>query len=140
VPAAPAPQNPPPPAATTTLLRTAEADSTSIAAALSDEGPEVGIEALAEGYLARRTEDVTSLRALLERGDFSTIERRGHNVKGSGVTYGFPELSRIGERIEAAAKAESRDGVELAIGELEAGVHALHEARASLPILPTRSA
>jgi signal transduction histidine kinase/DNA-binding response OmpR family regulator/HPt (histidine-containing phosphotransfer) domain-containing protein len=140
VPAAPAPQNPPPPAATTTLLRTAEADSTSIAAALSDEGPEVGIEALAEGYLARRTEDVTSLRALLERGDFSTIERRGHNVKGSGVTYGFPELSRIGERIEAAAKAESRAGVELAIGELEAGVHALHEARASLPILPTRNA
>ena len=129
-----APTEPPPP------QRAPDAETVPLAPVLAEEPhEEEGIEALAEGYLARRTADVTSLRALLDKGDLSTIERRGHNMKGSGATYGFPEISRIGERIEAAAKGGNRDEAAGAIGELEACVQSLHDARASLPILPKRA-
>jgi HPt (histidine-containing phosphotransfer) domain-containing protein len=129
-PAAP-PAEPPPP------QRAPDSESLPVAPVLAEEPPEEeGIEALAEGYLARRTADVASLRALLERGDFSTIERRGHNMKGSGTTYGFPEISLIGERIEASARSKRREETATAISELETCVQSLHDARASLPMLP----
>lgn len=59
--------------------------------------------ALLSRFRERRRRDVVDLRAALECGDFETIARLGHNMSGNGVSYGFPEISEIGERLEAAA-------------------------------------
>jgi len=87
--------------------------------AASVEEPDEEVEALAEGYLDRRTADVASLRALLDRGDLDEMRRLGHNMKGSGSSYGFPEISRIGARIEAAARSGDRAEAAAAIAALD---------------------
>jgi HPt (histidine-containing phosphotransfer) domain-containing protein len=61
--------------------------------------------ALLPRFIEHRRRDVAAIHAALERGDFATIGRLGHNMSGNGVSYGFPEISAIGGRIEAAALA-----------------------------------
>jgi HPt (histidine-containing phosphotransfer) domain-containing protein len=58
-------------------------------------------------FLERRRRDVASIRAALECGDFETIDRLGHNLRGNGLSFGFPEMSAIGERLEVAAVAKN---------------------------------
>ena len=62
-------------------------------------------------YVANRRGDVETVAAALERGDFQLISRIGHNMHGSGRTFGLDELSTIGAAIERAALAADRDGV-----------------------------
>jgi hypothetical protein len=42
---------------------------------------------------------------VLQAGRLEDIQRVGHNLKGTGSGYGFPEVTNIGRRREAAAKA-----------------------------------
>jgi HPt (histidine-containing phosphotransfer) domain-containing protein len=71
-------------------------------------------------FIAHRQQDVGSLRLALEQGDFETVRRLGHNMRGNGVSYGFPEISSIGEHLEAAAGAKDPQRVREAIALLEA--------------------
>jgi len=41
----------------------------------------------------------------LRLGDIEAVRRFGHGLKGSGSSYGFPEITRLGGRLEAAAAA-----------------------------------
>ena len=56
-------------------------------------------------FLSNRAKDVGRIREALDRGDYAAISVLGHNMRGNGTSYGFPEVSAIGERIEAAAAA-----------------------------------
>jgi HPt (histidine-containing phosphotransfer) domain-containing protein len=56
-------------------------------------------------FLDNRRLDIEKMREALASRDFATIQRIGHNSKGIGAGYGFPEVSRIGAAIEIAAKA-----------------------------------
>jgi signal transduction histidine kinase/HPt (histidine-containing phosphotransfer) domain-containing protein len=60
---------------------------------------------LAEDYLDNRRADAEALREAAQTGDFAGARRRGHNMKGSGAGYGFPQVSELGKRIESAADA-----------------------------------
>jgi CheY-like chemotaxis protein/HPt (histidine-containing phosphotransfer) domain-containing protein len=55
-------------------------------------------------YIANRRRDVESVAAALERGDFGLIRSIGHNMHGSGRSFGLDELSAIGAAIERAAE------------------------------------
>jgi HPt (histidine-containing phosphotransfer) domain-containing protein len=66
------------------------------------------IATLLPRYLEHREADLTTLRDALEREDYEAVARIGHNLRGNGVSFGFPELRAIGERIEAAARIRSR--------------------------------
>jgi len=44
-------------------------------------------------YLARRREDLLSLKLFIESSDYSSIETIGHKLKGNGATFGFVEIS-----------------------------------------------
>ena len=77
---------------------------------------------LADDYLAQRLVDVSEIRTALAAGDLATIDVRGHNMKGTGVGYGFPMVSALGEAIEAAARAEDRAAIEPLTNQLEAFV------------------
>lgn len=54
-------------------------------------------------FLSNRAKDVGRIREALESGDYAAIAVLGHNMRGNGASYGFPEVSALGERIEAAA-------------------------------------
>ncbi len=59
-------------------------------------------------YLSNRREDIDVIKAALDRGDFGTISRIGHNMRGSGSSFGFDGMSEIGTGLESAAKAGKR--------------------------------
>jgi HPt (histidine-containing phosphotransfer) domain-containing protein len=63
-------------------------------------------------YLYRRFADTIRCYEALSRGDLSILERVGHQMKGNGVTFGFPEITDIGESLESAAqKGDSRSAL-----------------------------
>jgi HPt (histidine-containing phosphotransfer) domain-containing protein len=59
-------------------------------------------------YLANRRNDMETLAAALGRGDFELMSRLGHNMHGSGTSFGLDGLSAIGVAIERAANAGDR--------------------------------
>ena len=59
------------------------------------------------------------MRNALAARDFASIQTIGHNCKGTGAGYGFPEISSIGSTIEQAAKASSADHLEEALVDFE---------------------
>jgi len=60
---------------------------------------------LVPAYLANRREDIDVIKAALDRGDFGTVCRIGHNMHGSGSSFGFDGMSAIGTSLENAARA-----------------------------------
>lgn len=85
------------------------------------------------GYLANRIRDLEKMREALANGDFETVRATGHNCKGTGSGYGFPEISAAGAAIEKAARAADAKAVEVALAEFESyAVTATH----ALPVAP----
>jgi two-component system sensor histidine kinase/response regulator len=74
-----------------------EASSTSV------DVPEE-LEEFAAAYLDSRRRDVEELQQLAQNGDFDRIRISGHNMAGSGRSYGFAALSDIGKALEDAAR------------------------------------
>jgi hypothetical protein len=54
-------------------------------------------------YLADRQRDLANAAGALKIGNFSAIASVGHNMKGSGTSYGFPRITDIGGGLELAA-------------------------------------
>jgi HPt (histidine-containing phosphotransfer) domain-containing protein len=78
------------------------------------------IRDLVSDYLASRARDLERIGAAMERGDFATIRRIGHNMQGSGGSFGFDELSAVGGELARAASAASRAGIAQLAARLEA--------------------
>ena len=71
----------------------------------------LGLEDIVPGYLASRRKEVSEMTELLASSDFARLAVLGHDLKGSGGGYGFPELTRLGAALEHSAK--QTDGVGL---------------------------
>jgi PAS domain S-box-containing protein len=63
-----------------------------------------GLEEIVPRYLAGRREDLPRMQDMLAAFNFSALAVVGHNLKGSGASYGFPDLTRIGIAIERSAE------------------------------------
>ena len=73
---------------------------------------------LIPGFLQNRRQDVITMLEALQRGDFQSVGRLGHDMKGVGGSYGFETITDIGAALEQAA-AESDTGTSrMWIGEL----------------------
>ncbi len=70
-------------------------------------------------FLANRWLDIEKLRTALAGQNFPTIQKIGHDCKGIGTGYGFPQISKLGALIEQAAKAQDVARSETAIGDFE---------------------
>ena len=57
-------------------------------------------------------------RSLLGAADFDGIRRMGHNMKGSGMGYGLPEMTRIGEALERAARRGDAEALRQSIADM----------------------
>lgn len=54
-------------------------------------------------FLENRRRDVQSMQEALTSGDFPTVGRLGHNMRGTGTSYGFQAVTEIGAAIEYEA-------------------------------------
>jgi HPt (histidine-containing phosphotransfer) domain-containing protein len=75
---------------------------------------------LVPAFLQKRREDVDSMKPLLERAEFGRIQSIGHRMKGTGRSYGFTTISRIGADIELAAHQNDAGALARLIDELDA--------------------
>lgn len=86
---------------------------------------EVSVEVpkdLLSRYLDRRKQDLESCLVSMGTKNFKELEKVGHQLKGNGVTFGYPELSTIGTHLENAAIAKDLSELDLAIKEFSAWV------------------
>ena len=77
------------------------------------------LEDLIPGFLENRQEDIRYIRESLGKGDYDTIGRLGHSMKGCGGGYGFDMITDIGASIETAAKGQDSDQIQKWLAELE---------------------
>lgn len=77
-------------------------------------------------YIERRKRDLEECLSSLRKHSYEDIERVGHQLKGNGATFGHPELSTIGKKLEQAAQVQDLENLEIALKEFSQWVHALH--------------
>jgi len=92
-------------------------------------------------FLENRRNDLQKINDALAVSDFTAIQKIGHNSKGTGKGYGFPEISELGAAIEQAAKDHSAEGIERCIAQLSAYIESAQaslptDSRAALPAMP----
>jgi hypothetical protein len=73
--------------------------------------PSPGIEGLVPNYLANVRRDMKAILAGVDSKDCKIARRLGHQLKGSGAGYGFPEITRAGAAVERAATADNGDEI-----------------------------
>lgn len=69
-------------------------------------------------YLESRRGDIRAIAAALASADYEKIRTLGHNMGGTGGSYGFAKISAIGFALERAALARSRERIETQLTEL----------------------
>ncbi|MBU2444857.1 MAG: response regulator [Bacteroidetes bacterium] len=57
-------------------------------------------------YMEQLRIEITDLDKIMSPKAFEKFKFFGHNIKGNGVAYGFPEISKLGEQIENSSKDE----------------------------------
>jgi|SRR6056297_2499425 len=62
-------------------------------------------------FLENRKKDIKEIESYLKEDNFKQIKIIGHSMKGSGGGYGFEEITKIGEKIEKAAKDENEEEI-----------------------------
>lgn len=70
------------------------------------EEDDFGIAEIVPQYFALCQRDLLNLRDALDQNDFERVRVLGHNLKGSGGAYGFPEISEIGSSLEVSGKLQ----------------------------------
>jgi len=76
------------------------------------------LEGLIPGFLENRSKDVKTLEVAMGKGDYETIRKLGHTMKGAGGGYGFDVITDIGRSLEQAAKAMNPDEILRCVNEL----------------------
>lgn len=64
------------------------------------------LQPLIPKFLGYQNENLQKLKMALDSGNYVQAQTIGHIIKGASGGYGFDELSRIGKKIESAAKAQ----------------------------------
>jgi CheY-like chemotaxis protein len=76
------------------------------------------LAALIPAFLQNRRQDVITMLGALARGDFETVKRLGHDMKGAGASFGFQAITNIGAALEQEAAKADADASRQWVGEL----------------------
>jgi HPt (histidine-containing phosphotransfer) domain-containing protein len=76
------------------------------------------LAAIVPKYLDNLRRQVSLMTASLAAQDFHAIFLLGHNMKGTGSMVGIPRISKIGEQLEAAARAQDTGAIKRLTDEL----------------------
>lgn len=63
-------------------------------------------------YMERRKKDLETCLLCLEDQNFTELEKVGHQLKGNGTTFGYNDLSAIGDLLEKAASHQDVPQIE----------------------------
>lgn len=63
-----------------------------------------GLEEAARRYIVAKKNDVPRLRGLVEAREFETLREVARDLRGTGSSFGFPDLTRLGGMMECSAK------------------------------------
>lgn len=74
---------------------------------------------LASRFLANCGRDLARLRTALEGGDLDTARAIGHTLHGTGGSYGFEEITRLGRAIEQSSIRGDAAGITSLAAQLE---------------------
>jgi HPt (histidine-containing phosphotransfer) domain-containing protein len=66
------------------------------------------LRALVPQFLTNKRADIAHTIAALERGDYDTAARVGHQLKGEGSAFGFDQVTAMGAELELAAASADR--------------------------------
>ncbi len=80
------------------------------------------LQKLMPQYFATRMEDLQTLNAAIGDGNFSTIKKIGHRVKGSAKSYGFQEIGDLSYELEKAAENADKETCEKLIQKIETDI------------------
>ena len=69
------------------------------------------LQSIVPEFLENRKADCRLIDSLLNNDSFSEIRTLGHRMKGAGGSYGFDEISVIGEIIEEASLAGDKETI-----------------------------
>ncbi len=70
-------------------------------------------------YVQYLTDTLPEVLVDLDNGDYLKVQKFGHNLKGSGGGYGLMEISKIGQQIEEASKAQNKSLIGELFGQFE---------------------
>lgn len=68
-------------------------------------------------FMKNRQKELETLRSALAEEDFEQLRQLGHRMKGVGHSYGFAQVSEIGQRIENGARDSDHDAIDACISE-----------------------
>jgi len=78
------------------------------------------LQSLRSSYAAALPEKIAHLRELWAQQNAEELRKVAHKLKGSGESYGFPDVSSICALIESAAELSDWQVIALRLFELEA--------------------
>lgn len=81
-------------------------------ASAAEEAPARNLDALAPRYLSSCRKELPEMVALLAASDFEQISTRGRNMKGAAHSYGFPDLTDIGGKLEKSAQQRNAEAID----------------------------
>jgi CheY-like chemotaxis protein len=81
-------------------------------------GIDPDIQDLVPRFLENQKANATRILELAASGDFESVRRFGHNMKGTGKGYGFDVISGLGHVIEQAAARSAAEEIEKLAREL----------------------
>ena len=85
-----------------------------------------GLEEIVPGYLAARRRELPEMMALLASSGFERLAILSHNLKGTGGSYGFPALTRMGASLERSAIRKDAAGLGIELAELDNYLSSVH--------------
>ena len=86
-----------------------------------------GLEELARSYLQARQQELAQLKELAQSCAFTELRELGHRMKGSGTSFGFPDITRLGATIEQASKEGNAPHLAKQLSELSTYLDAVSE-------------
>ena len=76
------------------------------------------VQSIVPEFLENRKKDCLLINSLLDGNSFSEIRTLGHRMKGAGGSFGFDDISEIGEVIEKAALAADKETISSSVLQL----------------------
>jgi signal transduction histidine kinase/CheY-like chemotaxis protein/HPt (histidine-containing phosphotransfer) domain-containing protein len=76
------------------------------------------VDSLLERFIARTKEQVAGMSAAAERGDWETLQREAHTIKGSALNLAAKELGEAAAKTEQAAKGQDAPTASVALAAL----------------------
>ena len=84
-----------------------------------------GLEDLSRRYLAKRQAGLPALRKLVEAGECGQVRELAHDIKGTGLGYGFLPLTEAARELEDAAAGGDLEHMRNALRQMEEYVNAV---------------